>query len=149
MKRFLILVPALLIAHLVAAQYVVTDTLGLGRKLPGIYQRINPDEDSRLEQIVEWHIEKNQRINGLPGYRVEIFFSSDLNARERALKVKTDFLSLFPDVSAHVIYVSPDFKVRVGDFRTKNEALRLMKQVQGRFPKAFIVPDIINFPKLN
>ncbi len=83
----------------------------------------------------------------MQGYRVEIFFSSDLNARQRAQQIKGEFLSSFPETNVYITYLSPDFKVRVGDFRTRNDALKLMKEIQGRFPKAFVVPDLIEIPK--
>jgi hypothetical protein len=79
---------------------------------------------------------------------VEIFFSSELNARQKAQNIKNEFLSSYSGYSAYISYISPDFKVRVGDFRTKNEALKLMKEIQGQFPKAFVVPDVIELPKL-
>lgn len=109
--------------------------------------RLNVSQDNRLKTLVEHHIEKNSRTNGIPGYRLEIFFKSGASAREEALNIKAEFLSVYPDVNVHVKFISPDFKVRVGDFRTKSDAFRFMKQIEGRF-KAFIVPDVIEFPVL-
>ena len=95
------------------------------------------------------HIRKNESTRGINGFRVEIFFSSALDARQRALQTKAAFLKDYPDINAYDIYVSPDWKVRVGDFRTKSEALSMIKKIQDRFPKAFLVPDLINYPNLN
>ena len=41
------------------------------------------------------------------------------------------------------------FKVTVGDFRTKSEAMLMLQQVKSIFPTAFIVPETINYPALN
>ena len=41
------------------------------------------------------------------------------------------------------------FKVRVGDFRTKIEAIKLFQSISKEFPGAYFVPDVINFPDLN
>jgi hypothetical protein len=46
----------------------------------------------------------------------------------------------------HVKYISPNFRVRVGDFRTKNEALKLYREIKSNYPVAFIVADEIDFP---
>jgi hypothetical protein len=98
--------------------------------------------------MLEWHIKNNKKLDGIDGYRVEIFFSSAMNARERALEIKKEFLSSYPDHNVHILFSAPNFKVRVGDFRTKNEALKLYKKIQKDYPGAFIVPDIIDFPML-
>ena len=66
----------------------------------------------------------------------------------KAKSKKVEFLSKFPDYNVHIKYDAPNFKVRIGDFRTKNEALKLQKQIEGDYPMAFIVPDKIKFPLL-
>jgi hypothetical protein len=38
--------------------------------------------------------------------------------------------------------------VRVGDFRTRLEALRFLKQVSTSFPSAFVVTDQINLREI-
>ncbi len=113
-----------------------------------IFRKLDIPQDPRLVELIRLHIRRNQQGGKMEGFRVEIFFSSALNARQKAQSIKNEFLSAYPDVNVYISYVSPDFKVRVGDFRTRNEALKLMKEVQGRFPKAFVVPDLIELPKL-
>lgn len=113
-----------------------------------IVKRNNINQDPRLETILKWHIENNKKREGINGYRVEIFFSSALNAKDLALTRKKNFLEKYPDYDVHVKYTSPNFRVRVGDFRTKNEALKLHKKIEKDYPEAFIVPDIIDFPQL-
>jgi hypothetical protein len=96
--------------------------------------------------MLKWHIENNKINNKIDGFRVEIFFSSDLDAKDKALMKKKEFLSVYPDNIVHVKYVSPNFRVRVGDFRTKNEALKLLREIKGTYTVAFIVTDKIDFP---
>jgi len=104
-------------------------------------------QDSRLPGMVVNHIEKNRQINGMPGFRVEIYSRSGANAREGAMKIKSEILGTYPEMNVYVRFISPDFKVRAGDFRTRNEALKFVKQIETRY-KSFIVPDVIEFPKL-
>lgn len=113
-----------------------------------ILEGLDVDQDARLCKMLKWHIEKNEKRGGIDGYRVEIFFSSKLDAKEKALGIKADFLSEYPDHAVHVKFVAPNFRVRVGDFRTKNEAWKLYKQIQQDYSAAFVVPDIIDFPLL-
>lgn len=149
MNRLLVFPTLLLIWIFINIQPVTAQQAGYRSPQTDIFQKLGIDQPAQFKRMVELHIRKNESERGMNGFRVEIFFSSALDARQKALQVKTAFLKEYPDINSYVIYVSPDFKVRVGDFRTKNEALALMKQIQARFPKAFIVPDIIEFPNLN
>ena len=98
--------------------------------------------------MVQGQIENNKVKNGIDGWRVEIFSSSKNDAREQAEKAKKEFLSMYPDMGVYIDFIAPIFKVRVGDFRTRNEALKLRKQIMWKYPKSFEAKDIINFPKL-
>ena len=113
-----------------------------------LLQRLPVIQDARIDTLLKRHIGMNKRLNGTEGYRLEIFFSSGLRARDEAMEVKTEFLRKYPDEQAYMIFQSPDFKVRVGDFRTKDEALALQNRIKRTYPNAFIVKDIIQFPKL-
>src|SRR5690554_4039319 len=113
-----------------------------------ILDELNIIQDPGLEDMLKWHIHNNKKRDGIEGYRIEIFFSSSFNAREQAFERKKEFLSKFGDYNVHVLYTAPNFRVRVGDFRTKNEALKLHNRIQKDYPGAFIVPDIIAFPQL-
>ncbi len=113
-----------------------------------ILDKLELNQDPRLEKMLKWQVGNNKKRDGMEGFRVEIFFSSAMNAKEQALNKKKEFLSKYPDYDVHVKFTAPNFRVRVGDFRTKNEALKLHKQIQNDYPGAFIVPDIIDFPLL-
>jgi hypothetical protein len=149
MIKYLLVFLALLLNMSVMAQSTHSHTDLQANDQPAIFVKLGIEQDPEIVRLVGTHIRNNESVRRISGYRVEIFFSSSLDARQKALETKTTFLRENPDVAVYVLYVSPDFKVRVGDFRTKNEALHLMKKIQGRFPKAFIVPDNIELPSLN
>ena len=116
--------------------------------LPTLLQHVNVHQDDRIDSLLRHHVEANRRTDGVAGYRVEIFFSSGHNAREEALNKKTRFLKLYPEIAAYMSFQSPNFKVRIGDCRTKSDALRLKEEIRWDYPNAFIVPETIQFPKL-
>lgn len=105
-------------------------------------------QDARIDTLLLRHVEINKRMIGVKGYRLEIFFSSDYDARGKALQVKTDFLTEYPDLEAYIQYQAPNFKVRIGNFRTKNEALKVKHRIKRHYPNAFRVDDEIDYPKL-
>jgi hypothetical protein len=106
-------------------------------------------QDPGIESLVINHIRKNDKQNGFMGYRVQVYFGSGSDAKKKATEIKSDFSSKYPDFEAHIIYDTPNFKLRLGDFRTKNEAYKFKKELEEEYPSAFIVEDMIDFPKLN
>ncbi|MCD6355132.1 MAG: SPOR domain-containing protein [Prolixibacteraceae bacterium] len=148
MRIFFLFVSILFTSQLLVAQATFPEQLQADTLAPGILQNVNVSRDARLDKVVDWQIEKNKQLNGMDGFRVEIFFSSALNARKEARQKKVEFLSIFPDYDATILFNAPNFRVRVGNFRTKSEALKLFKKIQKKYPGAFIVPDVIDFPLL-
>ena len=80
------------------------------------------------------------------GYRVRIFFDNRQSARMDSEAVVRNFTSKYHDTAAYRSYVNPYFKVTVGDFRTKSEAMQLLRKIKNEFPAAFIVKEHINYP---
>jgi len=105
-------------------------------------------QDARITDLLVRHTQVNQRRRGIEGYRLEIFFSSDSKAREKAMRVKNEFNLIFPTIPAYVSFQTPNFKVRIGDFRNKSEALKSKANIESKYPNAFIVKDMIRFPEL-
>jgi hypothetical protein len=108
---------------------------------------LNVFQDSRIDQLIQRHVEAKQRISGIPGFRIRIFSQSGQVARQNANQVRAEFLKRYPDMEGYLTYDAPNFKVYVGDFRTRSEALKFHKRVSRDFPNAFIVADRINLPK--
>ncbi|QZE13357.1 SPOR domain-containing protein [Halosquirtibacter laminarini] len=97
-----------------------------------------------VDSLLVWHSQENKKSKGVKGYRLQIYFSSGTDARSEIQKIKSRFLRQHSDVETYTTYSAPDFKLRVGDFRTKSEALKLQKSVSSMFPDSFIVPEVID-----
>ena len=82
----------------------------------------------------------------LNGYRVRIFFDNKQTARVESEETLKRFESMYHDVVAYRTYANPYFKVTVGDFRTRSEAVKLLERIKGAFPSAFVVKEKIAFP---
>lgn len=105
----------------------------------------SPEMDSLFDKYILLSEEKRIPIKG---YRVQIASASGNNAKSSVNSVKSSFLTNFPDSPAYLIWESPNYKIRVGDFRTKLDAEKFQRQIDDLFPYAFIVRDNINFPEL-
>lgn len=108
-------------------------------------QQIQVISTPELDSLVERNQQSNLQNPTISGYRVQIFFGSD---RKAANDARTKFLQLYPELDAYLVYQQPNFKVRVGDFRTQQEAQAIFRNLLTHFDKVFIVPDKINLPKL-
>ena len=104
--------------------------------------------DVRLDSLVMKHIRINEVRNGFDVYRVQLFSGSGTEARQIANDLRAEFLTQFPEVPAYLIYISPNFKVRVGDYRTELEATRLQRELSYLFPGGFVVREVVKFPVL-
>ena len=77
------------------------------------------------------------------GFRVQLASTS---SRDDAFKMKTDLLLKFPDEKAYVIFQSPYFKVRIGNFLKKDDAEKFRKQYAKLLPQGvYIVEDAIDY----
>ena len=101
-------------------------------------------EDAAIRELLNKQIEINSKTP-IKGYRIKIHFGGDKN---KAKEIKAKFILKFPDVPAYEKYDQPNFNIRVGDFRTKLEAYKFLKEVQIEFPSAFLVQDEIELPKV-
>lgn len=98
--------------------------------------------------ILEKAAENRNNRSKMAGYRIRIFFDNRQTARQESEKIMNDFLLQFPQTAVYREYVDPYFKVSVGDFRTKSEAMRFFKNIVGLYPSAFITRENIGYPQL-
>lgn len=106
---------------------------------------VNVNQSGNILSSMKEHISANSKRT-IPGYRVRIFFDNKQTARTESENTLKKFNGLFPDVMAYRIYANPYFKVTVGDFRTKSEAMALLTRIKGDFPSAFVVKENIEYP---
>lgn len=106
---------------------------------------VNVRQSQQIANSMKSHVASNG-ARTISGYRVRIFFDNKQNARTESEAVLKRFNGLYPDVMAYRIYANPYFKVTVGDFRTKSEAMALLARIKGAFPSAFVVKESIEFP---
>lgn len=88
----------------------------------------------------------NNPSRTLSGYRVRIYFDNKQNARSASETAMNKFVDANPGISAYRSYQNPFFKVTVGDFRTRSEAMELLQRIRADFPTAFVVKENINYP---
>ena len=123
--------------------------------------QLNIVQDPALDTLMSRYIlanknlEEKNNFTGIDGFRIQIYNSSDRNAKVESGKVRQEFMSQFPEdqypgLVTYLVFAEPAwYKVRVGNFRTRTEATRLFLLISKKFPNADLVPDIINLQDLN
>ncbi len=105
-------------------------------------------QDERVNSLIERYVKFNETKSGFDGWRVQIYFGSGTKARVTAQQIQEKFMTDYPEYEAYIVYHEPYFKVRVGDFRTKQEAGKFKKTIETEYTSSWIVEDIIKFPAL-
>ncbi len=74
------------------------------------------------------------------GFRVQIYCGPD---RDKAIAVKTEFMRMYPGIRTYLSYISPSFRVKVGDYRQRSDAAGMLKEANSVYNPSMIVPDNI------
>ena len=103
-------------------------------------------KDPRLDVLVKKQSDINLAVKrasarSAKGYRVLVV---NTNKRDEAIAAKTKIYTNFPELKAYLVYQSPYFKLKAGNFRTRDEAVQYQKMLAPFFPKGvFIMNDSI------
>ncbi|MBN2806058.1 MAG: SPOR domain-containing protein [Prolixibacteraceae bacterium] len=108
------------------------------------WNHLTINSDSTIHLLLDIKKEESLRKGGIDGYRVQIY----QGPKDGADRIYSRFLASFPDYKIYKSFPGPDFKVRVGDFRDRSEAIYLKHLIEKDFPNPLIVEDVINFPEL-
>ena len=115
-----------------------TDSFGHGK--------VEISQPTAVQTAMNHHIAGNSSRK-MQGYRVRIFFDNKQTARTQSEKVMGEFHSAYPKMSVYREYENPYFKVTVGNFRTKTDAIRFLNTIKGTYPSGFVVKENIEYPQ--
>ncbi len=104
-------------------------------------------QDYRIDDLLKIDRAENLDVPCFQGYRIQIF-SGGGRDREKASSIREDLQERFPNERVYVKYKAPDFRVRIGNFRNKFEAMHLYKQCVKLYPYCYLVKDQINLVDL-
>jgi len=105
-------------------------------------------QDPKVDILVAKHIQINQNKGGIEGFRIQIFSDSGNNSKNQAQATSDEFITKFPNINAYLSFKSPNYRVRVGDFRNRLDAQKFLLEITSDYPNAFIISDKINLPNV-
>ena len=97
---------------------------------------IEINQSNKLDSIIKLKKELNSKIQNL---RIQIYSGE----RDNAEQIIKEFIEIFNDTTADVIYETPNYKVWVGNYYTQLEADKRLLEIRKKFRSAFIFrPEI-------
>jgi hypothetical protein len=112
--------------------------------------KVEVDKDPKVDSLIEGYLVAKKGTMPAPasstGYRVQIFSGSD---RKGAYSAQAKFQKKYPELRTYLTYHEPNFKVHVGDFRSRLEAEKMMEELKPWFTGLFVIEEKINLPKLD
>lgn len=93
--------------------------------------KVTINQSSKLDSVVKLKKELNGKVQKL---RIQIFNGD----RENAELVMKEYLEIFNDTSASIIYETPNYKIWVGNFYNQLEADKKLIEIRKKFRSAFI-----------
>ncbi|MBD1421060.1 SPOR domain-containing protein [Sphingobacterium chuzhouense] len=72
------------------------------------------------------------------GFRVQIFSGS---SRSDAYAVQSRFQTSYKDIGSYVTYDEPNYRVKVGDFRSRSEATNFMRELRSQYSNVFVFTE--------
>lgn len=104
-------------------------------------------KDERIQNLTEFVATPQKSDPGvkIKGFRVQIFFDSD---KDLVNGKRSEYLGSHSENAAYIDYLAPNFRLRVGNFRTRLQAQQWEHELILSFPDAIIVEDWIDLPQL-
>lgn len=153
MKRILLLLIWLLPGVALRAQDSRTDaaqqvdTTLVGRDILSVMGTgVTVNQSLALQTAFDRYVSSNA-AKKITGYRIRVYFDSGQPARGRSESIARSVSAAFPGIGVYRSFDSPNFKVSVGDFRTRDDALKVYHALKASYPTAIILKETINYPR--
>jgi hypothetical protein len=104
------------------------------------------EKDPRTDLLIKKQVQINEETTrdsrrNIPGYRIQVINSSD---RNKVFSVKTTIYQKYPDLKPYLIYQAPNYKLKLGNFKTAEEAEPYVQQLTKLFSTSvYVIHDII------
>ena len=104
-------------------------------------------KDARIDLLIKKQIQINEETtrearSHIPGYRIQVANSPD---RNKVFAAKTKVNQDYPQLKSYLIYQAPNYKLKLVNFKTEEEADPYIKKLSKQFPSGvYLTHDIID-----
>ncbi len=96
--------------------------------------KIHIQQDPEILELIALQSEMAQDNDFGERYKIQIFYGNN----GQATKALKEFHEKFPEWSTTIEYQTPNYKVWIGNFRTRLEADRAFLQIKNDYQSAFV-----------
>jgi hypothetical protein len=103
-------------------------------------------KDPRIDLLVKKQIDINEETTRdtrrtMNGFRILVINTND---RNKVFAAKARIYQSYPELKPYLMYQPPNYKLKVGNFKTKEEAEEYRKELARDFPTGlYVIRDII------
>lgn len=83
------------------------------------------------------------------GYRIQVYAGNDQKrSKNEAQARRSEILSAYPNMEVSISYTSPVWKVKAGNFKTREQAVAALNEMKSQFPgfgrEMHVISDAVN-----
>lgn len=93
------------------------------------------ETSAHIDEMVAQKKDYNKTVTSFRGFKIQIYYGSE----KECYDVKDEFSSLFPDIPTSIIFSTPQWKLQVGNYRTRLEADESMVNIKKEYPAAIVL----------
>ena len=97
--------------------------------------RTTLSQDLKIEQLLKEKRKINQNISTNESYKIQIFYGNSDDSKKKLQEFRREF----KDLDGTIIFNSPNYKVWIGNFKTRIEVERAMVDIKKKYPTALII----------
>lgn len=90
-------------------------------------------QDPKIKKLLDIKTKMDKDGVLKENYKVQLFYGNITKANEILNKANT----VFPQWKSNIIWETPNYKVWIGNYRSRIEADRALKEIRTEFPNAF------------
>ena len=102
--------------------------------------KLEIQSSEKIKNIIKQKEAYNKQLKNIKGFKIQLFNGSE----QGAYKTREDFSTMFPDIEIKIQFFSPEWKVRVGNYKNRLDADRALFEIKQAFPGAIILPAMID-----
>ena len=87
-----------------------------------------------VKSLIKKKIQYNKK-NGF-GFRIQLDNGNETTVKTTQKKFRLEY----PTIKTYILFESPEWKVQIGDYKTRLEADKVLNEIKLNFPLAIIVP---------
>ena len=99
------------------------------------------ESSAEVDEMIAQKKDYDKKLGTIKGYKIQLFYGNEKDAYE----VRDEFKAVFPEITTKIIFSSPEWKVQVGNYKTRLEADSALVEIKLDFPNAIIFATDIEF----